>query len=157
MSFFEIENLSLSFGGVKAVDAVSFKMNKGEVFTIVGPNGAGKSTIFNMISSFYAPNEGHIRFKGDDITKARADAIARIGIARTFQNIELFEHSTVLQNLLIGREIHNHVPVLRQLLFDPGVRRAELEHRRKVEDVIDFLELAHYRDCLLYTSPSPRD
>ncbi len=145
MSFFEIENLSLSFGGVKAVDGVTFAMNEGEVFTIVGPNGAGKSTIFNMISSFYAPNEGQIRFKGDDITDARADQIARIGIARTFQNIELFEHSTVLQNLLIGREIHNRVPLLRQLIFDRGVRRAELEHRRKVEDVIDFLELAHYR------------
>ena len=120
MSFFEIENLSLSFGGVKAVDDVSFAMNEGEVFTIVGPNGAGKSTVFNMISSFYAPDTGHIRFKGEDITAARADQIARIGIARTFQNIELFEHSTVLQNLLIGREIHNRVPVLRQLIFDPG-------------------------------------
>ena len=146
MSFFEIDNLSLSFGGVKAVDGVSFAVEQGEVFTIVGPNGAGKSTIFNMISSFYAPNEGHIRFQGQDITTARADMIARIGIARTFQNIELFEHSTLLQNLLIGREIHARMPVLRQLLFDPGVRRAELAHRAKVEDVIDFLELAHYRD-----------
>ena len=118
MSFFEIENLSLSFGGVKAVDDASFSMDKGEVFTIVGPNGAGKSTIFNMISSFYAPSHGAIRFKGADITAARADEIARIGIARTFQNIELFEYSTVLQNLLIGREIHNRVPVLRQLIFD---------------------------------------
>lgn len=146
MSFFEIDNLSLSFGGVKAVDGVSFAVEQGEVFTIVGPNGAGKSTIFNMISSFYAPNEGHIRFQGQDITTARADMIARIGIARTFQNIELFEHSTLLQNLLIGREIHARMPVLRQLLFDPGVRRAEMAHRAKVEDVIDFLELAHYRD-----------
>jgi branched-chain amino acid transport system ATP-binding protein len=85
MSFFEIENLSLSFGGVKAVDDASFSMDKGEVFTIVGPNGAGKSTIFNMISSFYAPSHGAIRFKGADITAARADEIARIGIARTFQ------------------------------------------------------------------------
>ena len=146
MSFFEIENLSLSFGGVKAVDDVSFSVNQGEVFTIVGPNGAGKSTIFNMISSFYAPSHGSIRFQGQDITEARADAIARIGIARTFQNIELFEHSTVLQNLLIGREIHNRLPVWRQLGFDRGVRRAELAHRAKVEDIIDFLELAHYRD-----------
>ena len=99
-----------------------------------------------MISSFYTPDGGQIRFKGEDITEVRADQIARIGIARTFQNIELFEHSTVLQNLLIGREIHSRVPVLRQLIFDPGVRRAELVHRAQVEDVIDFLELAHYRD-----------
>jgi len=146
MSFLEIDNLSLSFGGLKAVDEVSFHVDKGEVFTIVGPNGAGKSTIFNMISAFYAPSNGHIHFRGNDITAARPDAIARLGIARTFQNIELFEHSTVLQNLLIGREIHNHVPVWRHLLFDPGVRRAEIEHRRQVEDIIDFLELAHYRD-----------
>ena len=146
MSFFEIENLSLSFGGVKAVDGVSFSVNKGEVFTIVGPNGAGKSTIFNMISSFYAPSEGRIRFEGADITDAKPDEISRLGIARTFQNIELFEHSTLLQNLLIGREIHNKVPLWRQILFDPGVRRAEFEHRRQVEDVIDFLELAHYRN-----------
>ena len=146
MSFFEIDNLSLSFGGVKAVDSASFSIEKGEVFTIVGPNGAGKSTIFNMISSFYAPSEGRIRFKGQDITDARSDEIAGLGIARTFQNIELFEHSTVLQNLLIGREIHNQLSIWRQMLFDPGVRRAELEHRRQVEDVIDFLELAHYRN-----------
>ncbi len=146
MSFLEISNLSLSFGGVKAVDDVSFHVDKGEVFTIVGPNGAGKSTIFNMISAFYAPSQGHIRFQGNDITATRPDAIARLGIARTFQNIELFEHSTLLQNLLIGREIHNRLPVWRQLLFDPGVRRAEIDHRRQVEDVIDFLELAHYRD-----------
>lgn len=146
MSFLEISNLSLSFGGLKAVDDVSFHVDKGEVFTIVGPNGAGKSTIFNMISAFYAPSQGHISFQGNDITAARPDAIARLGIARTFQNIELFEHSTLLQNLLIGREIHNRLPVWRQLLFDPGVRRAEIDHRRQVEDVIDFLELAHYRD-----------
>jgi len=146
MSFLEISNLSLSFGGLKAVDDVSFHVDKGEVFTIVGPNGAGKSTIFNMISAFYAPSQGHIRFQGNDITATRPDAIARLGIARTFQNIELFEHSTLLQNLLIGREIHNRLPVWRQLLFDPGVRRAEIDHRRQVEDVIDFLELAHYRD-----------
>ena len=104
----------------------------------------GKSTVFNMISSFIRPMV-QIRFKGEDITEVRADQIA-VGIARTFQNIELFEHSTVLQNLLIGREIHSRVPVLRQLIFDPGVRRAELVHRAQVEDVIDFLELAHYRD-----------
>jgi branched-chain amino acid transport system ATP-binding protein len=146
MSFLEISNLSLSFGGLKAVDDVSFHVDRGEVFTIVGPNGAGKSTIFNMISAFYAPSQGHIRFQGNDITAARPDTIARLGIARTFQNIELFEHSTLLQNLLIGREIHNRLPVWRQLLFDPGVRRAEIDHRRQVEDVIDFLELAHYRD-----------
>jgi branched-chain amino acid transport system ATP-binding protein len=146
MSFLEISNLSLSFGGLKAVDDVSFHVDRGEVFTIVGPNGAGKSTIFNMISAFYAPSQGHIRFQGNDITAARPDTIARLGIARTFQNIELFEHSTLLQNLLIGREIHNRLPVWRQLLFDPGVRRAEIDHRRQVEVVIDFLELAHYRD-----------
>ena len=146
MGILEVKNVNKRFGGLQALGDVNLSVAENSVHAIIGPNGAGKSTIFNMISSFYAPSHGTIRFKGADITDARADEIARIGIARTFQNIELFEHSTVLQNLLIGREIHNRLPVLRQLFFDPGVRRAELAHRRKVEDVIDFLELAHYRD-----------
>ena len=103
MSLLSVKDLSISFGGVKAVDGVSFDVEPGEVFTIVGPNGAGKSTIFNLISRFYQPTGGSVHFDGKDITNLSPDDIAPMGIARTFQNIELFEHSTVLHNLLVCR------------------------------------------------------
>src|SRR5262249_34132299 len=99
----EARGLSISFGGIKAVDDVTFSVAKGEIFAIVGPNGAGKSTIFNLISRIYEPTGGRLMFEGEDITSVAPHTIARRGIARTFQNIELFEHATVLDNLLIGR------------------------------------------------------
>lgn len=153
MSLLQVENLSIAFGGVKAVDGVSFTVEPGEVFTIVGPNGAGKSTIFNLISRLYEPSAGRIVFKGQDITRMPAHDVAKIGIARTFQNIELFDHSTVLQNLLIGRHAHRGTRWFEDLLFLPKVRRSEREHRRIVEEVIDFLDLAAYRDKLIAGLP----
>jgi branched-chain amino acid transport system ATP-binding protein len=145
--------LSIHFGGVKAVDNISFSVEPGEVFTIVGPNGAGKSTIFNLISRLYEPTAGRIIFDGHDITRLPAHDIAGIGIARTFQNIELFDHSSVLQNLLIGRHSRRRTRWYEDLLFLPKVRRAEREDRRIVEEVIDFLELAAYRDKLIAGLP----
>ena len=103
MSFFSVDNLSINFGGIKAVDGVSFDVGKGEVFTIIGPNGAGKTTIFNLVSRIYQPTGGKLVFDGTDITNVPPHRIAALGIARTFQNIELFEHASVLHNLLIGR------------------------------------------------------
>jgi branched-chain amino acid transport system ATP-binding protein len=153
MSLLQVESLSIAFGGVKAVDNVSFSVEQGEVFTIVGPNGAGKSTIFNLISRLYEPSGGRIVFDGQDITKRPAHDVAKLGIARTFQNIELFDHSTVLQNLLIGRHSRRTTSWYEDLLFLPKVRRAEREHRRIVEEVIDFLELAAYRDKLIAGLP----
>jgi branched-chain amino acid transport system ATP-binding protein len=153
MSLLQVESLSIAFGGVKAVDNVSFSVEQGEVFTIVGPNGAGKSTIFNLISRLYEPSGGRIVFDGQDITKRPAHDVAKLGIARTFQNIELFDHSTVLQNLLIGRHSRRTTSWYEDLLFLPKVRRAEHEHRRIVEEVIDFLELAAYRDKLIAGLP----
>jgi len=153
MSLLQVESLSIAFGGVKAVDNVSFSVEQGEVFTIVGPNGAGKSTIFNLISRLYEPSSGRIVFDGQDITKRPAHDVAQLGIARTFQNIELFDHSTVLQNLLIGRHSRRTTSWYEDLLFLPRVRRAEREHRRIVEEVIDFLELAAYRDKLIAGLP----
>jgi len=153
MSLLQVESLSISFGGVKAVDNVSFTVEPGEVFTIVGPNGAGKSTIFNLISRLYEPSSGSIVFDGQDITRLPAHEVAKLGIARTFQNIELFDHSTVLQNLLIGRHSRRTTNWYEDMLFLPKVRRAEREHRRIVEEVIDFLELAAYRDKLIAGLP----
>ena len=145
MSLLEVENLAIHFGGVKAVDGVSFAVDPGEVFAIIGPNGAGKSTIFNLISRIYEPTHGTIRFDGRDITGLKAHDIARLGIARTFQNIELFDHSTVLDNLLMGRHTHRATNFVQDILFLPKVRREERAHRERVEEVIEFLELEAYR------------
>jgi branched-chain amino acid transport system ATP-binding protein len=153
MSFFACENLSIQFGGVKAVTNVSFAVEKGEVFTIIGPNGAGKTTIFNLISLIYPPTAGRIVFEGAEITGSSPHKVANLGIARTFQNIELFEHATVLQNLLIGRHNFRRTNVLQELLFLPTVRRAELVHREAVEKVIDFLDLQRYRESLVAGLP----
>jgi len=153
MSFLEIKNLSISFGGVKAVDDVSFSIEEGSVYAIIGPNGAGKSTIFNLLSRFYEPLSGQLHFSDNDLLELGAKDIARLGIARTFQNLELFEHASVLQNLLVGRHVHNNQSWWRQMLFTDSVVDAELEHRRKVEEVIDFLELAHYRNQMISGLP----
>ncbi|WP_339635677.1 ABC transporter ATP-binding protein [uncultured Sneathiella sp.] len=153
MMLFKAENLAINFGGVKAVDGVNFEIKKGECFTIIGPNGAGKTTIFNLISRIYDSTEGTMTFDGQDITKVPPHAIASLGIARTFQNIELFEHASVLQNLLVGRHCHSRTGMFSELLFLPSVRRAEVEHRDKVEDIIDFLDLQHYRDSLIMNLP----
>ncbi|MGE0316109.1 MAG: ABC transporter ATP-binding protein [Lautropia sp.] len=139
-------DLVVRFGGVVAVDRVGFDVRKGEVFTLIGPNGAGKTTVFNLISRIYTPHAGTMHFLGEDLTKVPAHRIANLGIARTFQNIELFENATVLQNLLIGRHVHHPRGLVREMLFLPSVREAERETRRKVEEVIEFLDLQHYRD-----------
>ena len=146
MSLLTLENVTLRFGGLVAVNNVSFHVGEGEVFSLVGPNGAGKSTIFNLISRFYDPAEGDIRFKDKSILKMQSDQVPSLGIARTFQNIELFEQSTVLQNLLVGRHRHRKSGLVSELFFAPKVRDEERRHREVVEEVIDFLELQAYRD-----------
>ncbi len=153
MTFFEAENLSINFGGIKAVDGVSFRMDKGEIFTIIGPNGAGKTTIFNLVSRFYEPTGGRLVFEDNDITRVPSHRIAKLGIARTFQNIELFEHATLLQNLLLARHAHKKSNFFSELLFLPSVRRLEVEHREAVEKVIDFLDLQQYRDSFIVNLP----
>ncbi|MGD9941946.1 MAG: ABC transporter ATP-binding protein [Burkholderiaceae bacterium] len=146
-------DLSVRFGGVLAVDRVSFDVQRGEVFTLIGPNGAGKTTVFNLISRIYRPTAGSLHFEGRSLTDVPPHRIAQLGIARTFQNIELFEHATVLQNLLIGRHVHRRSSLLGELLFLPSVRQAERDTRRKVEEVIDFLDLQHYRDTMVAGLP----
>jgi branched-chain amino acid transport system ATP-binding protein len=153
MSFFKVENLGIRFGGVVAVDKVSFEVKRGECYTIIGPNGAGKTTIFNLIGLIYPATSGKIFFENGDLTHSAPHQVADLGIARTFQNIELFEHATVLQNLLIGRHRHRRTSLWQELLFTPAVLRAELAQRDAVEKVIDFLDLAKYRDSLVAGLP----
>ncbi|MBN8872297.1 MAG: ABC transporter ATP-binding protein [Rhodospirillales bacterium] len=153
VSLFKAEGISVRFGGIRAVDSVSFDVQPGEVFSIIGPNGAGKTTIFNLISRIYNSTEGKLFFDGQDITRTPPHRIAGLGIARTFQNIELFANASLLQNLLIGRHCHAATGVLAQMGFLPSARRDELRHREKAEDVIAFLGLERYRDTLIANLP----
>ena len=146
MSLLEVDGVTVRFGGVTALDRVSFAVEPGEIFSIVGPNGAGKSTLFNLISRFHEPEEGDLRFAGESLLRLAAAEIGGLGIARTFQNIELFEHSSVLENLLVGRHTRRRVSIPEQILFTPATRREEIAHRAAVERVIDFLDLQLYRD-----------
>ncbi len=141
----ELDGISLSFKGVKAITDVSFKVGEGELFAIIGPNGAGKTSIFNSISQVYRPQEGDIRWKGESIMGQRPDHIAAMGIARTFQNIELFPHMTVLDNLLLGRHIRMKTSWLAGALWLGPAKREEMANRRAVEDIIDFLEIERWR------------
>jgi len=141
-----VENLSIEFGGVHAVDGVSFEVEPGETFAIIGPNGAGKSTIFNLISRIYEPSAGAIHYGDRNLLEVAPHRIVDVGIARTFQNIDTFEQATVLQNLLVGRHSRMSRNLFRDFLFVAGARAREREHRRKVEDIIDLMEIAHYRD-----------
>ncbi|MCZ2104295.1 MAG: ABC transporter ATP-binding protein [Comamonadaceae bacterium] len=146
-------HLSVRFGGLLAVNDVSFDVQEGEVFTLIGPNGAGKTTVFNLISRIYQPTSGHITYAGPHgelrLTDQAPHTVAQLGIARTFQNIELFEHASVLSNLLIGRHTQRETGLWRDMLFTPRTRAAEIRAREKVEEVIDFLDLQHYRDTLV--------
>ncbi len=153
MTLLEVDGLAVNFGGIRAVDGVSFAVEPGQVFTIIGPNGAGKTTIFNLVSRIYDPTQGRLVFCDEDITRVPPHEIARRGIARTFQNIELFEHATVLQNLLLGCHVHTKSRFVEELFFVRRVREQELEHREAVEQVIDFLDLPAYRDSLVLNLP----
>ena len=153
MTLLEVDGLAVNFGGIRAVDGVSFAVEPGQVFTIIGPNGAGKTTIFNLVSRIYDPTQGRLIFCDEDITHVPPHEIARRGIARTFQNIELFEHATVLQNLLLGCHVHTKSRFVEELFFVRRVREQELEHREAVEQVIDFLDLPAYRDSLVLNLP----
>lgn len=153
MTFFAARTIGIAFGGHKAVDGVDFEVREGEVLALVGPNGAGKTTIFNLISRIYNPTQGSLIFRNQDITRVPAHRIARLGIARTFQNIELFENATLLRNLLAGRHVHARSNLIFDGLYLPKVRRTERMHRQKVEDIIDFLDLQAYRDQAIKTLP----
>jgi branched-chain amino acid transport system ATP-binding protein len=153
MAFFAAEKVTISFGGLLALDSVSFEVQKGEVFSIIGPNGAGKTTIFNCINRFYDLDDGRFLFKGEDISRLAPHEVAEKGIARTFQNIELFKNMTVMDNLLLGRHRHRRSNLFSEALFSRKVRKQEVESREKAEEVIDFLDLQAYRNLLVGNLP----
>ncbi len=142
----EVRAASRFFGGVKAVNGVSLQVMPGQIVSLIGPNGAGKTTTFNLISGVLPVSAGQILFKGEDTARLAQSAYARAGIGRTFQNLALFRHGTVVENLLIGRHVHFHYSVLESLMFWGRPRRAEIEARRKVEEIIEFLEIEELRD-----------
>jgi len=146
-------DLQVRFGGVLAVNQVSFDVQRGEVFTLIGPNGAGKTTVFNLISRIYTPTAGTLEFDGVPLNSVAPYKVAELGIARTFQNIELFEYATVLQNLLIGGHVHRKTNFIQEFFFTPTARQAEVEARRSAEEVIEFLDLQPYRDTLVAGLP----
>ena len=148
------EGVNLAFGGVRALQDVSFEVNQGELFSIIGPNGAGKTSMVNCISGRYSPTQGRIAFRGRDITRLRPAARAELGLGRTFQNLALFGHMSVLDNIMVGRHhlLRNNV-VTGPLYWLTGAQREELAHRREVEDIIDFLEIQHVRRATAGTLP----
>jgi len=146
VSLLDLKDVTLKFGGVTAVNNLSMSVDEGQVFALVGPNGAGKSTVFNMISRFYTPAAGSIAFDGQNLLDLKSHQVPSLGIARTFQNIELFERATVLQNLLVGRHRHRKTTMVEEMLFIGRARSEERAHREAVEEVIDFLDLQAYRD-----------
>ena len=141
----EVDDITLRFGGVTAINSVGFHVNDGELFSIIGPNGAGKTSIFNTLSQVYRPQEGDIRWKGQSIMGQRPDKVAELGIARTFQNIELFANMTVVDNLLTGRHVRMKNSWLAGAFWFGPAKKEEMENRLKVEDIIDFLEIEQYR------------
>jgi len=137
--------VSKRFGGVLAVEHVSFAVSRGEIVSIIGPNGAGKTSLLNMISGFYRPSSGSILFEGRDITATKPSAIAKLGIARTFQNIALFGGLTVLENIMLGRHVHMRAGVFASLVYWGPAQREQVRQRERVEEIIEFLKLEDIR------------
>ena len=150
-SLLKVESLSKRFGGLQAVAGVSLNVTKGEICSVIGPNGAGKTTLFNMISGVLRPSGGRILFNGADLATVSPWRFAAKGIGRTFQNLALFKHGTVVENILTGRHTHLRSSVIEAVLFFGRTRREEIEARRRVEHIIEFLEIEHIRDAIVGT------
>ena len=152
MTFFTVENLSIAFGGLRALQDIAFTVNEKEVFSIIGPNGAGKTTLFNCINGIYRPDTGVIRFGQQDIQNLRPDQVARLGIARTFQNIELFANMTTMENIMLGRHVFMRTGLFRGAWMwgrNSFAGREERAHRLRVEEIIDLLRLQAVRGKLV--------
>ena len=147
-----VEDVSLSFGGIKAIRNVSFDVQEGQIFAVIGPNGAGKTSMINSINGFYSPQQGSIYFEGERINNVPPYKRAKLGISRTFQNIALYTNATVLENLMAARHIHmKYSNMLTGSIFLGPARREEIEHRRHVEDIIEFLEMESIRKSIVGT------
>ena len=153
MSNLIFDNVTLKFGGITALNKVSFEVKPGKLFAIIGPNGAGKTSIFNCISGIYRPTDGEISYGNNQLNILRPDQIANLGVARTFQNIELFENMTVLDNILIGAHRHLNYGSISSLVFSKKVRQSEVEARKRAEDIIDFLEIEQFRYSYIMSLP----
>lgn len=148
----EVNDISLRFGGVRALSNVTFDVKKGELFSIIGPNGAGKTSLLNCISGRYSPQEGSIKFNGQEVTKMTPNHRAELGMGRTFQNLALFAHMTVLDNIMVGRHhLMKNNFLNGGLYWFGGAQKEELIHRREAEDIIDFLEISHIRKSVAGT------
>ncbi len=151
-SILKVEQVSLAFGGVKALSNVSFDVKRGSVFSIIGPNGAGKTSMLNCISGRYRPNSGSIIFNDKKVTHLRPNDRADLGMGRTFQNLALFGHMTVLENIMVGRHhLLKNNWITGPLYWVSGAQKEELSHRRQVEEIIDFLEISHIRKAVAGT------
>ena len=149
----ECRQLERRFGGLVALTGVDLHIGRGEIFGLVGPNGSGKTTLTNAVTGFYPPQQGQILLEGRDITAMPPHKVARLGVARTFQNLALFNGMTVLDNILLGRHVHMHPGVLRTALYWMLARKEEIAHRIVVEETIDFLQLQGVRDELVDVIP----
>ena len=149
----QIEDIHLSFGGLSALAGVSTNIKKGEIFAIIGPNGAGKTSLLNCINRFYTPHKGKIIFEGQNILNMRPHRVASLGIARTFQNVELFKHMTVIDNIKLGHHIHLKSGFLSGGIYYGKTRREEIDLRKEIEKIIDFLEIEHIRKSVVHTLP----
>tara|TARA_Y200000002_G_C22544041_1_gene605297 strand:- start:47 stop:808 length:762 start_codon:yes stop_codon:yes gene_type:complete len=153
MSSLKFNDVTLKFGGITALNNISFEVKPKSLFAIIGPNGAGKTSIFNCISGIYRPTVGSVTYGNTDIKELRPDQVAEMGIARTFQNIELFENMTVLDNILIGAHRHLNYGSISSLLFNKKARKSELEARMIAEEIIDFLEIEQFRYSYILSLP----
>lgn len=149
----EVKTLTLRFGGITAVNEVDLTIGTGELVAIIGPNGAGKTSLLNCITGYYKPQEGQIFFNGEEITHLRTHHLTKIGIGRTYQNIELFPGMTVLSNMMLARHVHCKYSVGRASLFLKSVKEEEVRHRRVLEELIDFLEMQSIRKMLVGSLP----
>ena len=148
-----VQNVSLSFGGTKALNDVSFDVHAGEILALIGPNGAGKTSMLNCLNVFYRLDSGRIFFDGHDLTRLPRHHVAQLGIARTFQNIALYTGLSTLDNLLAARHIHMRAGLLDCLLYWGRAHREDIAHRQIVEDIIDFLEMEHIRKAIVGALP----
>lgn len=145
----QVNDITLGFGGIKALRNVSFTVNRGDIFAVIGPNGAGKTSLINSINGFYRPQTGRILLDGKDITGLPAYKRAQLGVSRTFQNIALYTNATTLDNLMAARHLHMKTNLLTGALFMGAARREEIEHRRRVEEIVDFLEMESIRKTIV--------